>query len=385
MERPCCNESEEHDEKDEKEVAFLRARIVEAAREGDTPQIKYLLGISAAKRLLSAYDESSRWSVLHFCCSRGYFDITLMLLEAGANPLKALDKHGKTCLHVAILHDRGDVMELLLERHSVRKWPRKSKLTLGQTAARAGRRAAMQLLLKNGLDPNERGIRRETPLHQASRHGHAGVIELLLQHGADVTAREAWAGRTPLHYACQSGSYKAALVLIITGGADAHMPDLSAARHTPIEAAVVSGHRALSHRLVIVVDNRQKAEEKKQDLLKTFAVASREVTRRETKLARNRVSSLRGKVVAKRSLVRLEKQQLADTIRGQLTRANARLRSLQTQHERLQLRENESIPNAVNTTVVDRRPSTCPALPTTGRLADGKRLGGRLRTPPGVA
>lgn len=55
------------------------------------------------------------------------------------------------------------------------------------------------------------------------------------------------------------------------------MPDLSAARHTPIEAAVVSGHRALSHRLVIVVDNRQKAEEKKQDLLKTFAVASREV------------------------------------------------------------------------------------------------------------
>lgn len=82
---------------------------------------------------------------------------------------------------------------------------------------------------------------------------------------------------------------------------------------------------------------------------------------------------------------RLEKQQLADTIRGQLTRANTRLRSLQTQHERLQLRENESIPNAVNTTVVDRRPSTCPALPTTSRLADGKRLGGRLRTPPGVA
>lgn len=27
----------------------------------------------------------------------------------------------------------------------------------------------MQLLLKHGLDPNERGIRRETPLHQASR------------------------------------------------------------------------------------------------------------------------------------------------------------------------------------------------------------------------
>lgn len=55
------------------------------------------------------------------------------------------------------------------------------------------------------------------------------------------------------------------------------MPDLSAARHTPLEAAVVSGYRALSHRLVIVVDNRQKAEERKQALLKISAAASREV------------------------------------------------------------------------------------------------------------
>lgn len=40
------------------------------------------------------------------------------------------------------------------------------------------------------------------------RHGHAGVIELLLEYEADVSAREGWAGRTPLHYACQSGSLK---------------------------------------------------------------------------------------------------------------------------------------------------------------------------------
>lgn len=45
------------DEDDAKKVAFLRARIVEAAREGDTPEIKYLVGVSAAKRLLTAFDE----------------------------------------------------------------------------------------------------------------------------------------------------------------------------------------------------------------------------------------------------------------------------------------------------------------------------------------
>lgn len=47
----------ESDEDDAKQVAFLRARIVEAAREGDTPEIQYLVGISAAKRLLTAFDE----------------------------------------------------------------------------------------------------------------------------------------------------------------------------------------------------------------------------------------------------------------------------------------------------------------------------------------
>ncbi|CAM9384053.1 unnamed protein product, partial [Hapterophycus canaliculatus] len=333
---PTWTETEENRDKDEKQVAFLRARMVEAAREGDSPEVNYLVGISSASRLLSAVDESSRWSLLHFSCSRGFVEITLMLLEAGAEPLKAIDKYGKTCLHVAIEHDRRDSIKLLLKR---RKWPRKSKLTLGQTAAKAGRRAAMEILFLNGLDANEQGARRETPLHQASRHGHAGVVELLLQHGADVGAREAWAGRTPLHYACQSGSLKAATTLIVKGGADAHLPDLSAARHTPLEAAVVSGHRGLSHRLVVMLDSRLRAEQIRQANLESDAVASREVTRRETQLAKHRVSSLRGKISTKRSLIRLEKQQLADTLRGHLTRANARLRKLHAQHERLQRRE----------------------------------------------
>lgn len=47
------------DEDDARQVAFLRARIVEAAREGDKPEIKYLVGISVAKRLLAAFDEVS--------------------------------------------------------------------------------------------------------------------------------------------------------------------------------------------------------------------------------------------------------------------------------------------------------------------------------------
>ncbi|CAN0533180.1 unnamed protein product, partial [Ectocarpus sp. 8 AP-2014] len=165
-------------------------------------------------------------------------------------------------------------------------------------------------------------------------------------------------------------------------------PDLSAARHTPLEAAVVSGYRALSHRLVILVDSRQRADEKRQASLEGFDMASREAVRRETKLVRNAVSSLRGRVVGKRSLARLEKQQLTETLRGQLSRAKTRLRNLQSQHERLHTREEKCSPATAvipAASVPDCRPSTCPTLSATGGLRGGSRTARRPRLPPGSA
>lgn len=57
MEPTRRGDAEENDDEDERQVAFLRARMVEAAREGDTPEVNYLVGISSASRLLPAVDE----------------------------------------------------------------------------------------------------------------------------------------------------------------------------------------------------------------------------------------------------------------------------------------------------------------------------------------
>lgn len=56
-----------------------------------------------------------------------------------------------------------------------------------------------------------------------------------------------------------------ATVLMVKGRADAHLPDLSAARHTPLEVAVVSGHRAMSHHLVTLADTLCRAEKKRRE------------------------------------------------------------------------------------------------------------------------
>lgn len=71
---------------------------------------------------------------------------------------------------------------------------------------------------------------------------------------------------------------------------------------------------------------------------------------------------------------RMEKRQFADALKGQITRANTRLRSLQSQCERLQLKETtggaargSARPGpCLAANGETRRPSTCPALPATG-------------------
>lgn len=53
----------ENDDEHGREVLFLRAKILEVAREGDTLEMKYLMRLSNAKKLLGAFDKV-RWHVL---------------------------------------------------------------------------------------------------------------------------------------------------------------------------------------------------------------------------------------------------------------------------------------------------------------------------------
>jgi ankyrin repeat protein len=67
-----------------------------------------------------------------------------------------------------------------------------------------------------------------TPLHCATWKGHQSVVELLLNHGADVNAmnnNEHW-GTTPLHAAAHANQ-RAIAELLIAHGADIHARNLN--------------------------------------------------------------------------------------------------------------------------------------------------------------
>ena len=65
----------------------------------------------------------------------------------------------------------------------------------------------VQILVENGSDVNARNETYSTPLHRASLLGCAESVQLLINHGADVSAQD-WDHKTPLHLASSSVSTK---------------------------------------------------------------------------------------------------------------------------------------------------------------------------------
>src|SRR5262249_992743 len=87
-------------------------------------------------------------------------------------------------------------------------------------AAFFGRGDAVGLLLNKGAQVTARSTNamENPPLHAAAAGRHTDVIKLLLDHGASANARQ-HGGWTPLHAAAQSGDLESAKVLV-AGGAD---------------------------------------------------------------------------------------------------------------------------------------------------------------------
>lgn len=53
-----CDYRSTGDHDDKKEVLYLREKIVEAVREGDTQDASYLLGLSVGRKLVPAYEKA---------------------------------------------------------------------------------------------------------------------------------------------------------------------------------------------------------------------------------------------------------------------------------------------------------------------------------------
>uniref|UniRef100_A0A3Q3LH07 Poly [ADP-ribose] polymerase n=1 Tax=Mastacembelus armatus TaxID=205130 RepID=A0A3Q3LH07_9TELE len=179
---------------------------------------------------------------LHNACSFGHSEVVSLLLCQGADP-NARDNWNYTPLHEAAIKGKIDVCIVLLQHGAdpnIRNTDGKSALDLAEPsakavltgeykkdelleAARSGNEEKLMALLTplnvNCHASDGRKVSRKfpsTPLHLAAGYNRVRIVQLLLQHGADVHAKDK-GGLVPLHNACSYGHYEVTELLLKHG------------------------------------------------------------------------------------------------------------------------------------------------------------------------
>lgn len=112
----------------------------------------------------------------------------LLLLEGGFVDLWSPD--GFTGLHLAAFFGHVDVAAELLKRGADVNAVSRNELGVQpiNSAAAANHAEVVRLLLDHGADPSARDAAGFTPIHAAAQSGNDALYELLVEHGADQDA-----------------------------------------------------------------------------------------------------------------------------------------------------------------------------------------------------
>lgn len=161
------------------EAWLATSRVFDVAAAGDEKAMQLLLDKGAD---ITAEDQHKK-TALHVAASKGHVALARMLLENGAN-VDATDDFGQTPICKAAFDGHIEVVRLLIEHKANLEPP-----LFDAISPRMGRGKVeiVQLLLDNGADVSaKKKWILDTPLHTAVRQGSTQVIKLLLEYGAVV-------------------------------------------------------------------------------------------------------------------------------------------------------------------------------------------------------
>ena len=154
--------------------------------------------------------------------------LVVSLLDGGADP-NAEDHLGNTALAISCDYNKSKksyliTRELIMRGANVNKISGNAGDTSLHLACRVRAGGSVKLLLEHGANVNARNVAGDTPLDVASEDGNVKIIKLLIRAGANVDSRNVIQS-TPLFNACYEGKVHIAK-LLIKYGADKYATNL---------------------------------------------------------------------------------------------------------------------------------------------------------------
>jgi ankyrin repeat protein len=193
---------------------------------------------------VNATDRAGR-TALMIAAYKGQHQIVNILLESGADPNNRKNDGGNVLHYLAADKDCkwGPIIVDVLLKTSVEVDARDER---GRTplhwAVATGKTYLCEKFLalpkERRADVQASDLRRKTGLHLAASRGHDDVIDVLLDHGADVNA-SADGSWKPIHLACDTG-HKSTTHKLILAGAELNAKLLTGM--TPLNIAARAGH-----------------------------------------------------------------------------------------------------------------------------------------------
>ncbi|KAJ9601260.1 hypothetical protein L9F63_000555 [Diploptera punctata] len=203
----------------------------------------------------------------------GHVKVAELLVKHGAS-VNAKDVHGNTALFLAAENRKHELVELLLPlttcnvrgtdsvicaagygnieaaqiliQNNIINSQTKTLKTALLLAADLGSHDVVELLLEHGAEVDKSDSDYRSPLMRAAARGHMKVAEFLVQHGANINARDS-RGRTAVLLAAEEGHHEVT-ELVLQHGADVNISGMHDT--SPLMLAAASGHEKVAELLV---------------------------------------------------------------------------------------------------------------------------------------